>query len=75
MKMNTKKGEFARKGKTEQAPSVKIIPLGGLEQIGMNIPAPWCGIFTGSGSTGKVLSLRSADRIRAFRFAFFERTM
>ena len=39
MKMNTKKGEFARKGKTEQAPSVKIIPLGGLEQIGMNITA------------------------------------
>lgn len=39
MKMNTKKDEFARKGKTEQAPSVKIIPLGGLEQIGMNITA------------------------------------
>lgn len=39
MKMNTKKGEFAKKSKTEQAPSVKIIPLGGLEQIGMNITA------------------------------------
>lgn len=39
MKMNTKKGEFAKKSKAEQAPSVKIIPLGGLEQIGMNITA------------------------------------
>ncbi len=39
MKMNTKKGEFAKKSKAEQAPGVKIIPLGGLEQIGMNITA------------------------------------
>ena len=39
MKMNTRKGELAKKGKREQAPSVKIIPLGGLEQIGMNITA------------------------------------
>jgi len=37
--MNTRKGELAKKGKREQAPSVKIIPLGGLEQIGMNITA------------------------------------
>lgn len=38
MKMNIKKGE--RFGKKKQAaPSVKIIPLGGLEQIGMNITA------------------------------------
>lgn len=39
MKMNARKGELAKKGKREQAPSVKIIPLGGLEQIGMNITA------------------------------------
>ena len=37
MKMNNKKGE-ARK-KKDRTPSVKIIPLGGLEQIGMNITA------------------------------------
>lgn len=37
MKMNTKKGESNKK--IEKAPSVKIIPLGGLEQIGMNITA------------------------------------
>lgn len=38
MKMNIKKGE--RFGKKKQAaPGVKIIPLGGLEQIGMNITA------------------------------------
>ncbi len=39
MKMNMKKGEPYRKGKASKAPSVKIIPLGGLEQIGMNITA------------------------------------
>lgn len=39
MKMNIRRGESGRKSKTEQAPSVKIIPLGGLEQIGMNITA------------------------------------
>lgn len=39
MKMNMKKGESFKKGKGEKAPSVKIIPLGGLEQIGMNITA------------------------------------
>lgn len=39
MKVNMKKGESFKKGKTEKAPSVKIIPLGGLEQIGMNITA------------------------------------
>lgn len=39
MKMNTKKGESVKKNNTEQTPSVKIIPLGGLEQIGMNITA------------------------------------
>ena len=39
MKMNMKKGEPRRKNKTEKAPSVKIIPLGGLDQIGMNITA------------------------------------
>lgn len=38
MKMNMKKGEPKGK-KKETAPSVKIIPLGGLEQIGMNITA------------------------------------
>ena len=41
MKMNMRMGES--KGKknytTEKAPSVKIIPLGGLDQIGMNITA------------------------------------
>ncbi|MGN0154479.1 MAG: ribonuclease J [Lachnospiraceae bacterium] len=37
--MNMRKGDSGRKGKVEQAPSVKIIPLGGLEQIGMNITA------------------------------------
>lgn len=40
MKMNMKKGEsFKGRRKIEKAPSVKIIPLGGLEQIGMNITA------------------------------------
>ncbi len=39
MKMNTRKGESVKKNNTEQTPSVKIIPLGGLEQIGMNITA------------------------------------
>ena len=39
MKMNTRKGESVKKKNTEQTPSVKIIPLGGLEQIGMNITA------------------------------------
>ncbi len=39
MKMNTRKGEPVKKNNTEQTPSVKIIPLGGLEQIGMNITA------------------------------------
>lgn len=39
MKMNIRRGESGRKKKEEQAPSVKIIPLGGLEQIGMNITA------------------------------------
>ncbi|MCI5806176.1 MAG: ribonuclease J [Clostridium sp.] len=37
--MNTRKGESVKKNNTEQTPSVKIIPLGGLEQIGMNITA------------------------------------
>lgn len=37
MKMNSKKGEPNMR--KEKAPSVKIIPLGGLEQIGMNITA------------------------------------
>ena len=37
MKMNNRKGEPNRR--KEKAPSVKIIPLGGLEQIGMNITA------------------------------------
>lgn len=37
MKMNKKRGEIPKK--KEKAPSVKIIPLGGLEQIGMNITA------------------------------------
>ncbi|MDE5778493.1 MAG: ribonuclease J, partial [Lachnospiraceae bacterium] len=35
--MNKKRGEIPKK--KEKAPSVKIIPLGGLEQIGMNITA------------------------------------
>lgn len=39
MKVNTKKGEPNRKGKAEKAPCVRIIPLGGLDQIGMNITA------------------------------------
>ncbi len=41
MKVNMKKGEPFKKNRTqkEKAPSVKIIPLGGLEQIGMNITA------------------------------------
>ncbi len=39
MKMNIRKGESVKKNNAEQAPSVKIIPLGGLEQIGMNITA------------------------------------
>lgn len=38
MKVNMKKGEPNTRKKTA-APSVKIIPLGGLEQIGMNITA------------------------------------
>lgn len=37
MKVSGKKGELAQK--KEAAPSVKIIPLGGLDQIGMNITA------------------------------------
>lgn len=41
MKVNMKKGEPFKKKRAEKekAPSVKIIPLGGLEQIGMNITA------------------------------------
>ncbi len=41
MKVNMKKGEPFKKNRVqkEKAPSVKIIPLGGLEQIGMNITA------------------------------------
>jgi len=49
LKMNIKTGEsfvrkqksglLAKKQKVEKAPAVKIIPLGGLEQIGMNITA------------------------------------
>jgi ribonuclease J len=41
LKVNMKKGEPFKKNRTqkEKAPSVKIIPLGGLEQIGMNITA------------------------------------
>lgn len=41
MKVSMKKGEPFKKKKAqkEKAPSVKIIPLGGLEQIGMNITA------------------------------------
>ncbi len=49
MKMNIKTGEsfvrkqknglLAKKQKVDKAPAVKIIPLGGLEQIGMNITA------------------------------------
>ncbi len=39
MNMNTNKSELKRKEKKEKAPSVKIIPLGGLDQIGMNITA------------------------------------
>ena len=44
MKINTKKGEFDgrnndKKNAVSQAPGVKIIPLGGLDQIGMNITA------------------------------------
>lgn len=41
MKVNLKKGEPFKKNRAEKekAPSVKIIPLGGLEQIGMNITA------------------------------------
>jgi len=34
-----KSGLLAKKQKVEKAPAVKIIPLGGLEQIGMNITA------------------------------------
>jgi ribonuclease J len=37
--MNMKKGEPTGNKRKEKAPSVKIIPLGGLEQIGMNITA------------------------------------
>ena len=43
MKMNMKRGEsegrFSKKKNSDKAPSVKIIPLGGLDQIGMNITA------------------------------------
>ncbi len=39
MKMNIRKGESSKKGKDKKVPGVKIIPLGGLEQIGMNITA------------------------------------
>lgn len=38
MKVNMKKSDSRKKNK-EKVPSVKIIPLGGLEQIGMNITA------------------------------------
>ncbi|MCM1498128.1 MAG: ribonuclease J [Clostridium sp.] len=37
--MNMRKGESSKKGKEKKVPGVKIIPLGGLEQIGMNITA------------------------------------
>ena len=41
--MNMRKGEndkrFTERKKSYKAPSVKIIPLGGLDQIGMNITA------------------------------------
>jgi ribonuclease J len=37
--MNMRKGEPVGNKRKEKAPSVKIIPLGGLEQIGMNITA------------------------------------
>ena len=40
MRTNIKRGEpFKKNNRKEKAPSVKIIPLGGLEQIGMNITA------------------------------------
>lgn len=40
MKVNIDKGGFRKKkNKVRKAPSVKIIPLGGIEQIGMNITA------------------------------------
>ncbi len=43
MKMNMKRGEsegrFSKKKNSDKAPGVKIIPLGGLDQIGMNITA------------------------------------
>lgn len=40
MRMNMKRSEsHGKKGKIEKAPGVKIIPLGGLDQIGMNITA------------------------------------
>ena len=43
MKMNMKRGEsegrFFNKKNSDKAPGVKIIPLGGLDQIGMNITA------------------------------------
>ncbi len=40
MRMNIKKGEsYKKRTKVEKAPAVKIIPLGGIEQIGMNITA------------------------------------
>lgn len=39
MKVNVKKGEPGKKYQADQAPGVKIIPLGGLDQIGMNITA------------------------------------
>ena len=40
MSMNIKKGDSVKKNhKIGKAPGVKIIPLGGLEQIGMNITA------------------------------------
>lgn len=41
MKMNMRRSEpqGKKKGKNEKTPGVKIIPLGGLDQIGMNITA------------------------------------
>lgn len=41
MKMNMRRSEpqGKKKGKVDKAPGVKIIPLGGLDQIGMNITA------------------------------------
>ncbi len=39
MKVNVKKGEPVKPAKEGRAPGVKVIPLGGLDQIGMNITA------------------------------------